>query len=133
MIKLTDEIWKQITDINRQVNFAIEYLGDQENYGVPEYWSIPINGRDDCDGFSLMKQDELRKKGIESFMAVCGVYNPLGDHAVVLVDTDRGTFSLDNRFPGVQNYSDSNYNWVKRETNDPNGKWGTNKWVKITS
>jgi len=48
MIKLTDKNWKIITDINRQVNFAIEYLSDQENYGVPEYWSTPKNGRDDC-------------------------------------------------------------------------------------
>lgn len=120
MITLTNKIWKQICDINREVNFAIEYLGDQENYGISDYWSLPKNNRDDCDGFSILKQNLLEKKRIPSFIATCWVETN-GYHAVLLVDTDRGTFVLDNRQEAVWGYDELPYKWHKRECED--GKW----------
>ena len=78
-----------------------------------------------------MKQDLLKKQGIESFMATCWTETG-GYHAVLLVDTDKGTFALDNRFETVWNYDELDYTWDKREINKP-GKYGGNKWVKIIS
>ena len=120
MINLTKENWKTITNINRQVNFAIEYLSDQENYGVSDYWTIPKNGKGDCDDYTCMKQDLLNQKGIPSFIATCWVEIG-GYHAVLLVDTDRGTFVLDNRQKAVWGYDDLPYKWHKRECED--GQW----------
>ena len=125
MIKLTDKIWKQITDINRQVNFAIEYFSDEEIYGVSEHWQIPTDQKGDCEDIQLMKQDLLKKQGIESFMATCWTETG-GYHAVLLVDTDRGTFALDNRFETVWNYDELDYTWDKREVEG-------GKWVEILS
>jgi len=125
MIKLTPEKWKTITDINRQVNFAIEYLSDQENYGISDYWAIPKNGKGDCEDIQLMKQDLLKKQGIESFMATC--WTETGEyHAVLLVDTNKGTFVLDNRYKTVWNYDELDYAWDKIEVEG-------GKWVEILS
>ncbi len=36
--------------INRRVNNTVIPLTDPENYGVADYWSLPVNGNGDCPG-----------------------------------------------------------------------------------
>lgn len=114
MITLTDKTWKTICDINRQVNFDITYQKDIEHYGKSDHWVIPVDGHGDCEDISLMKQHLLSEQDIPSYLATCWTETG-GYHAVLLVDTDRGTFVLDNRQKTVWNYTDLNYTWNKRQ------------------
>ena len=132
MIKLTNKNWKVITNINRKVNFEIDYLSDREHYAQMEYWvANPPDSLGDCEDKALTKQSRLKAEGIPSFMATCTTETG-GGHGVLLIDTDKGTFVLDNRYETVYHYEDLPYKWRKREINKP-GKYEGNKWVEILS
>ena len=50
-----------VARINRQVNDAITYTSDMDNYGVPEKWVLePANGKGDCEDYALTKMERLR-------------------------------------------------------------------------
>lgn len=120
MITLTEKIWKVICQVNRYWNWQIEPMSDREQYKKCEYWTFPYSGKGDCEDYAKAKKEDLEKRGIPSFFATCITPGGRG-HVVLLVDTDRGTFVLDNRFSGVWHYQEVGYRWLKREL--PGGKW----------
>jgi len=127
-LHLTEEMWQIIREVNTYWNYKIKYLSDTEAWGVPEKWSMPkeIDGelRDDCDSYSIAKQDTLKKNhNIESYLALCQVEASAGSgyHLVCIIHTDRGAYVLDNRFPMVFHYKDCGYKWHKIEMED--GTW----------
>lgn len=125
MITLTKEIWNTICRVNRYLNWYLEYQSDIDHYGKRDYWTYPHDGRGDCEDFSIAKKaelckTELKKHKIPSFLATCWTRQGR-HHVVVLVDTDRGTFCMDNRYESVWHYQDLPYKWDKRQWTD--GKW----------
>ncbi len=81
------------------------------------------------EDYAIKKQFLLNQEGIESYIATCFCFpsrskGQKGYHAVCLVDTDYGTYVLDNRYPSVFHFEDCNYLWHKREREDET-------WVKI--
>lgn len=109
--------------INSQVNAQVQYLTDDEQYGRPEFW-IEAGVFGDCEDYALLKRTMLLRNGFERkdlCLACCwdetGCY-----HCVLLCNTDKGWFSLDNRFTMPQIPSQCGYAWDKG-LNEVDGKW----------
>lgn len=120
MIKLTDEKWKLIKEINSYWNDKITYMSDIEHYGKEEHWAFPVDDLGDCEDIAIAKRCDLLKNNIESRFATCWTETD-GYHAVLIVHTDKGDFVLDNRYDDVMKFEDLPYRWEKIETED--GVW----------
>lgn len=109
--------------INSQVNASVTYKTDLEQYSTPEFWK-EAGTFGDCEDYALLKRQVLLKLEFERkdlHLACCwdetGAY-----HCVLLCNTDKGWFSLDNRFTTPQIPSKCGYAWDKA-LNEETGKW----------
>jgi predicted transglutaminase-like cysteine proteinase len=95
--------------VNKQVNEAITYLSDMENYGVENHAvaepplrkpkGMPMGKYGDCEDFALTKEKRLREAGWPHHQmrtVAVKVPNRPTLHAVLLVETDKGTLVLDS-------------------------------------
>lgn len=120
MITLTDELFNQLRDVNNEVNRDVRYKTDAEQFRKAEYWAFPENMYGDCEDYALEKIKRLVALGwsrTELRLTTCWIIP--GDnasyHAVLTIDTDRGTMVLDNNFARVMPIDQVNYDWHKRE------------------
>ena len=115
---LTDARWKQLRGINSRVNRDIRYVTDMELYGKRDYWTIVEGvGQGDCEDYALTKQFRLKKllwPASSLRIATCWVETKQY-HAVLTVDTNKGTYVLDNRYKRVMAWGDLPYRWHKRQ------------------
>ena len=109
--------------INSQVNASVSYKTDLEQYFKPEFW-VEAGTFGDCEDYALLKRAYLLEQGFnrkDLHLACCwdetGTY-----HCVLLCNTDKGWFSLDNRFATPQIPSKCGYAWDKA-LNEETGKW----------
>ncbi|MFK0382405.1 MULTISPECIES: transglutaminase-like cysteine peptidase [Rhizobium/Agrobacterium group] len=123
-MKLTEDSWKTILDVNYTVNTTITPMTDMEIYGVEERWAYPTTAGD-CEDFVLLKRKMLMNKGISpSNLLITVVLQPNGQgHAVLTVRTDRGDFILDNMRNKVMNWSETEYTYLKRQDSANPGRW----------
>ncbi|MEJ8308907.1 transglutaminase-like cysteine peptidase [Agrobacterium larrymoorei] len=123
-LRLTEETWKMILDVNYTVNTTITPATDMEIYGVEERWAYPTTAGD-CEDFVLLKRKMLMNKGISaSNLLITVVLQPNGSgHAVLTVRTDRGDFILDNLRNKVMDWSDTEYTYLKRQDSANPGRW----------
>jgi predicted transglutaminase-like cysteine proteinase len=120
---LTPKRWKELVRINERVNRSIKPITDLEHHGVLEKWSYPDDGYGDCEDYVLLKQRLLAEAGWpRQALLITVVRDAKGDgHAVLTVKTDKGDYVLDNQHPAVQLWSETNYRYVKRQSQrDPN-------------
>ena len=121
MLSLTDEAWGQLRDVNHSVNVAVGYRTDMDLYGKLEHWT-PAVAEGDCEDYALTKRQRLLALGwpLKALrLAVCRVEGQ--GHAVLTVDTDRGVYVLDNRYPRVMPWKDLPYVWISRQATE--GGW----------
>lgn len=123
-LRLTEETWKMMLDVNYTVNTTITPATDMEIYGVEERWAYPTTAGD-CEDFVLLKRKMLMNKGISaSNLLITVVLQPNGSgHAVLTVRTDRGDFILDNLRNKVMDWSDTEYTYLKRQDSANPGRW----------
>ena len=123
-MKLTEERWKTMLDVNYTVNTTITPMTDMEIYGVEERWAYPTTVGD-CEDFVLLKRKMLMNKGFSaSNLLITVVLQPNGEgHAVLTVRTDRGDFVLDNMRNKVMNWSETEYTDLKRQDTANPGRW----------
>ncbi|MEM8542131.1 MAG: transglutaminase-like cysteine peptidase, partial [Pseudomonadota bacterium] len=116
---LTRASWKNIVDINNAVNIKIAPLTDMDIWGRIEVWSYPETVGD-CEDYVLLKRHHLIKTGIHpSNLLVTVVKQRNGDgHAVLTVRTDRGDFILDNLEGAINEWRDTPYTYLKRQSSD---------------
>jgi predicted transglutaminase-like cysteine proteinase len=120
---LTAKAWKDLVRINARVNDAIKPVTDLEHWGVVERWDYPDDGRGDCEDYVLLKRKLLMQAGWpRQALLVTVVRDKQGDgHAVLTVKTDKGEFILDNQNEEILLWSDTGYQFVKRQSQtDPN-------------
>lgn len=59
---------EKLKRINTFFNANIEYVSDQENWGVSDYWATPLESlgksQGDCEDYSIAKYTFLRALGI---------------------------------------------------------------------
>ena len=109
--------------VNSDVNASVTYKTDLEQYDTPEIWR-EAGSFGDCEDYALRKRELLLNAGLarkDLHLACCwcetGEY-----HCVLLCNTDKGWFSLDNRFATPQIPSKCGYAWDKA-LNEETGKW----------
>ena len=123
-VALTKGTWRQIVEVNSAVNLKIRPRTDMEIWGKEEVWSYPVN-EGDCEDYVLLKRETLMRAGIPaSALLITVVRQPDGSgHAVLTVATDRGDFVLDNLDGRVRLWSDTEYRFLKRQSQSNPGQW----------
>ena len=126
-VELTRKLWATIVAVNNSVNTRITPRTDMEQWGKEEVWSYPDNGFGDCEDYALEKRRELMSAGIPAGNLLMTVARqPNGDgHAVLTVRTSLGEFILDNLESKVLSWTDTDYTYLKRQSDTNSGVWVT--------
>lgn len=113
-----------LNEVNSAVNSEIELVSDPDRLGVEEDWDFPQDCRGDCEDFALEKRHRLVANGVPSAamtMAIVHHERLLFPHAVLLVETDTGTWVLDNLRDDILCWDAVPYRYERRE--QPGGQW----------
>jgi predicted transglutaminase-like cysteine proteinase len=123
--ELTRKLWAKIVDVNNLVNTMVTPRTDQEIWGIEERWSYPVNGIGDCEDYVLEKRRLLMKAGMPAGnLMITVVRQPNGDgHAVLTARTSLGDFVLDNLEARVLAWEDTQYRFLKRQSDQNSGVW----------
>ena len=126
-VELTRKLWAAIVNVNNSVNTRIVPRTDMEMWGKEEVWSYPDSGFGDCEDYALEKRRELMALGVPAGNLLMTVARqPNGDgHAVLTVRTSLGEFILDNLQPKVLSWTDTDYTYLKRQSDTNSGVWVT--------
>jgi predicted transglutaminase-like cysteine proteinase len=108
--------------INSQVNASVTYKTDVEQYSTPEFWK-EAGKFGDCEDYALLKRAYLLEQGWSADkLNLCCCWCETGEyHCVLLVDTDKGFYVLDNRYTWPMTPKSLPYKWDKALRED--GKW----------
>jgi predicted transglutaminase-like cysteine proteinase len=123
-VALNEALWTQLLQVNAGVNGTVVPVTDEQLYQVAEYWTYP-QGYGDCEDIALEKRRELINDGWDPstlLMAVVREANGNG-HAVLMVRTDRGDLVLDNQDGMVLVWTETAYQFVKRQSQANPGQW----------
>jgi predicted transglutaminase-like cysteine proteinase len=124
-VVLTSKVWKDLNRVNKWANKAIKPTTDMEQWGVVEKWSYPDTGRGDCEDYVLLKRRMLIEAGWpREALLITVVRERNGDgHAVLTVKTDKGEYVLDNQNEEILLWSETNYRFVKRQSQQNQNVW----------
>ena len=123
-VELTRALWKDLVRINNDVNEEVAPLTDQPMWGREEVWSYP-QGQGDCEDYVLEKRKRLMKMGLPAgnlLITVVRQRNGAG-HAVLTVRTSLGDFILDNLENKVLDWTETEYTYLKRQSDRNSGAW----------
>ena len=133
-VRLTPDLWAQLVAVNDTVNRTVVPTTDEVIFGREEVWSYPA-GFGDCEDIALLKRRTLIAKGWPvGALLITVVRQRNGEgHAILTVLTDRGDLVLDNLDPRVRVWSDTSYQFVKRQSQFNTGQWATINDGRATS
>ena len=108
----------QLDGVNRAVNHSVEPVTDLELYGVSDYWTLPVNGKGDCEDYALMKRHMLMAAGWPaSALLMTVVLDERNEgHAILTVRTASGDFILDNKTDQIVLWYKTPYHYVMRQS-----------------
>jgi predicted transglutaminase-like cysteine proteinase len=123
-LAMTPERWNLLYQVNSYVNHKIAPVSDQDLYGEPERWAYPTDAGD-CEDYVLLKKRFLEGLGFAAdALLITVVLDENGDgHAVLSVTTDGGDFVLDNRRNNVMRWNETNYKFLKRQSQRDPLQW----------
>ena len=107
--------------INRTVNAKITLVPDFPGERGEECWEFPAKGEGDCEDFALEKRRRLVAEGVPSAaltMAIVHHEMELFPHAILLAETTRGTWVLDNLLDELVCWDAVPYRYERRERLD---------------
>jgi predicted transglutaminase-like cysteine proteinase len=111
--------------VNNSVNQRVKPMTDKQNYGVEEYWAYPDDGYGDCEDYALEKRRELMADNVPAgdlLITVVKQTNGEG-HAVLTVRTSMGDYILDNLESRILVWTDTDYRYLKRQSETNSGRW----------
>ena len=114
-IPLTEKLMADLKKVNGDVNRSIRYVPEKV-----EKWSLGVKAGD-CDDFVMAKRDQLIRMGYPSAALRFATGRvPFGPkHAVLVVATDKGFKTLDNRHGRIVPLSRSGLTKIKMSSADP--------------
>jgi predicted transglutaminase-like cysteine proteinase len=123
-VELTRSLWAAMVEINNAVNTMVTPRTDMEMWGREEVWSYP-DGMGDCEDYALEKRRQLMALGVPAGdLLLTVVRQPSGaGHAVLTMRTSRGEFVLDNLEPRLLAWTDTEYTYLKRQSERNSGVW----------
>lgn len=105
--------------VNRRINRAIRRSTDEATFGQADVWAVPSGSRarGDCEDYALAKRRALIEEGVDPNLISVGIVRTYrGEiHAVLLVETGRGEYVLDNLSPWVVRWNQAPYHWLERQ------------------
>ena len=118
-LTLSAQDWDRIDRTNRTLNRTIRRQSDGRQYGVGDYWAVPVGRapRGDCEDYVLAKRRALIEMGYpQTALSIALVVTPWGeDHAILLLATTDGEIVLDNLEQRLMRWDLTDYKWVKRQ------------------
>ena len=93
-------------------------LTELKHYGIADFWTLPTDGRGDCEDYALLKRHELIKLGWPSsalLMTIVSDEKGKG-HAVLTARTAEGDFVLDNKVDEVRLWNKAPYRFLLRQS-----------------
>ena len=98
--------------INSDVNASVTYKSDLEQFDTPEFWAL-AGKFGDCEDYALAKRNALLNAGWpKDKLGLCVCYTQLGEgHCCLWVETDKGSFILDNNYAFPVKPSELPYKW----------------------
>ena len=122
---LSQKAWKDLVRINKWVNDSVKPMTDMDHWGVIERWSYPDDGYGDCEDYVVRKRRMLMQAGWPRQALLITVVRDLkGEgHAVLTVKTDKGEFILDNQEDQILLWSETSYQFVKRQSQADQNVW----------
>jgi predicted transglutaminase-like cysteine proteinase len=123
-IVMTPDRWNLVYQVNTYVNAKIAPVSDQDLYGEPEYWALPVDAGD-CEDYLLLKKRYLEGLGFpSSALLITVVLDERNEgHALLTVATEDGDFVLDNRRNEVLRWDASGYRFLKRQSAENPKEW----------
>ena len=135
-IKLTSKNWSELRAINLFVNAQITPVSDMELHNVVEHWGYPQEAGD-CEDYVLLKKRYLEGMGFPAeALLITVVLDEIGEgHAVLTARTDAGDYILDNRRDTIRRWSETRYQFLKRQSQQDPQVWValTNKQARRSS
>ncbi len=124
VIELTPERFDLLKQVNTYVNTTIKPESDLQQYHKPEYWTYPVTAGD-CEDYALLKQRYLEGFGFPSeTLLMTVVLDEAGEgHAVLMAHTSAGDYILDNRRNQILRWSDTHYQYLKRQSQSDPKRW----------
>jgi len=122
-MKLTPDRMKLLQSVNASVNAAIKPVSDQDNYGKRDYWTIPKNGKGDCEDYVLLKRAKLMARGISPSQLLITMVQGSEAHIVLTARTDHGDYILDNMRADVLPVEKTSYRYIKMQSPSHSGQW----------
>jgi predicted transglutaminase-like cysteine proteinase len=108
----------ELDDVNRAVNRTIEPVTDLDLYGVSDYWTLPLDGKGDCEDYALLKRRLLIDSGwpASALLITVVLDEKMDGHAVLTARTVQGDFILDNKTDDILPWNKSPYRFVMRQS-----------------
>lgn len=122
------ETWLKLVSVNTWANASIKAETDMAHWGVADRWDDPEDGFGDCEDIAILKRQALIGLGLpEETLLLTVVWDKdNAGHAVLTAHTSQGDLILDNRTSSILMWSDTGYDFVKRQSQaDPN------QWVYV--
>jgi predicted transglutaminase-like cysteine proteinase len=97
---------------------------------VVDRWSYPDDGYGDCEDYVLLKRRMLIQSGWprEALLVTVARNEKDKGHAVLTVTTDKGDYILDNQNKNILLWSETRYQFVKRQS-----QADSNVWVSLSN
>lgn len=121
---MTPQRWAVLYQVNTWANARIKPESDQQLYGEAERWAYPTSAGD-CEDYVLLKQRSLERMGFPAkSLRITVVLDERGEgHAVLTVTTAEGDYVLDNRRNDILLWNDTNYTFLKRQSDADPRRW----------
>ncbi len=124
ILEWTQAHYDTLVRVNDTVNQEIESVSDWDRSGLMDSWDFPFDCQGDCEDVALEKRRRLVAEGLPGAaltMATAIHETELFPHAVLLAETTRGTYVLDDLSDGAPCWDARPYIYTRRER--PDGLW----------
>ena len=125
-VKLTAQKLSILKRVNQKANRSIKPISNFDHWGTMEdHWDYPVDGKGDCKIYALYKRKLLQEAGFPRQALLMTVVHDLDNegHTILTVKTDKGDLVLDNLEPHILVWSETGYQYVKRQSELDSGAW----------
>jgi len=127
-VEIAFERFNEIERVNRQINSRLTWVSDYDQFGVEEFWTLPLQAglaNGDCEDFALEKRRALLELGFDpaALAMATSTSAATGNHAVLIVRTTQGDYVLDNTTPWVLPWTETAYQWQAIQSGETMTAW----------
>lgn len=124
-IGLTEERWRELRTVNRNVNDSIRFEPNLAGVAEERWVIAPKTG--DCNDYAVTKRHELIARGWPAHtLLLAEVITTWGEHHLVLVvRTKTGDVVADSLFEDIKVWTKSPYQWVRIQSPKRSTFWST--------